>query len=324
MGRRLRWCGVAVMLAVVVWSPSAALGAGWQLTGTTYTSIAYNQGVAFDRAPGVFFFDGVSSTTNSGLYRTDGALSLQAARLFVLPPTAEGYNHAGDLSFDPGTPASSAGGAPGSGGPHLGGRLLLALECYYPSSGGNTCGSGAFGVADPNSLQFLYYVNLDRTQIQKAMWDEISPDGRWIWTSSGADLLVYPAAGVNPAVAARQRAGTAAGIVGEDLGPVLPSPNVTGATFGVDGSSRRLFLSLNLGSSFEVISYQTGVATNGTPTVSAPQVEITIPKTFNDNEPEGLAITAARGGSYPLGGALHWQMLPAIPLWSSILNYDPN
>jgi hypothetical protein len=321
MGRRLSRCGVAVVLAVVVWSPAPALAA-WQLTGTTYTSIAYNQGMAFDRTPGVFFFDGVSSTTNSGLYRTDGALSLQAARLFVIPPTAEGYNHAGDLSFDPRTPGPSA----SADGAHLAGRLLLPLECYYPSNGGNTCGSGAFGVADPSSLQFLYYVNLDRTQIQKAMWDEISPDGRWIWTSSGADLLAYSAAGVNPVVAAHQRAGTAGGIVGKDLGAVLPSPNVTGATFGTDGSSRRLFLSLNLESSFEVISYQTGVAADGTPTIvnPTPQVEITVPKSFNDNEPEGLAITGSRGGAYPLGGALHWQMLPAIPLWSSILNYVPN
>ena len=82
----------------------------------------------------------------------------------------EGYNHIGDLSWD----ASE------------GGRLLLPLECYYPGqpNGGNTCGTGSIGVADPQSLQWRYYVKLDPAEIRKAMWNEVSPDGELVWTSS--------------------------------------------------------------------------------------------------------------------------------------------
>jgi hypothetical protein len=306
---------MAVAIAAAGWLAAPAVAA-WQLIGTSFSSIAYNQGIAFDRAQGNFFFDGVSSTTNSGLYRTDTQLTLQAARIAVIPPTAEGYNHMGDLTFDPGRRSFSAA------------RVLLPLECYYPNNGGNTCGTGAIGVADPVSLRFRYYVNLDRSQIQKAMWAEISPDGRWIWTSSGTHLLAYSAASVNPATAARQRAGTAGGIIGKDLGAVLPSGGVTGAAFYVDPQSGepRLFLSLNLGAQFEVVSYRTSSTPDGSPTLigATAKREITVTKSFNNDEPEGLAITGASNRSLPLGGVLHWQMLPAIPFYSSILNFTPN
>lgn len=303
----------AITVAVAAWLPAPAF-AGWRLTGTRVTSIAYNQGIAFDQAQDSFFLDGVSSTTNSGLYRTSPGLSLQAARFAVLPPTPEGYNHAGDLTVGPGA------------GPGSADRVLLPLECYYPSAGGNTCGTGALGVADPRTLRLRYYVDLDRSQIQKAMWAEVSPDGNWIWTSSGADLLAYRSSDVNPATAARQRAGTAGGIMGVDLGPVLPSSEVTGAAFsaGPSPGTARLFLSLNLGTTFEVVSYVTGTGAGGTPTLVSPtpQTEITVPQSFSNHEPEGLAVTAP-GVSPALGGVLHWQMLPALPLWSSILNYTP-
>jgi hypothetical protein len=206
--------------------------------------------------------------------------------------------------------------------------VLLPLECYYPNQGGNTCGTGAIGVASPASLRFLYYVNLDRSQIQKAMWDELSPDGRWIWTSSGTHLLAYPSASVNAATAAAQRAGAIGGIIGKDLGPVLPSSGVTGAAFYTDPTSGvpQLLLSLNLGASFEVVSYPTGVAPDGSPILlsTSPTTEIALTKSFNDSEPEGLAVTGPVNSLYPLSGVLHWQMLPAIPLYSSILNYAPN
>ncbi len=320
----IRFGAVAAAIVLSGWSASRAMAA-WRLTGRTYASIAYNQGVAFDQSQGLFFLDGVVSATNSGLYRTNAGLSLQAARFSVIPPTVEGYNHSGDLSFDPGTPLR-AGTLQGAGRSHRGSRLLLPLECYYPARGGNTCGTGAIGVADPQSLRFLYYVTLDRAQIQKAMWDELSPDGNWIWTSSGKRLLVYRNADVNAQTAARQRAGLAGGIVGRDLGPVLPSANVTGAAFDIDPATGapRLWLSLNLGTSFEVVSYDTGVAA-GSPTILSPTatVEITVKKSFNDNEPEGLTMTAAVRGSLALGGTLHWQMLPVIPFNSSILNYLP-
>ncbi len=318
-------CGALVLAvaALAGFSPAAAV-AGWQQTGTTYTSLAFNQGITFDQARGRFFFDGVVSAVNSGLYRTSSTLALQAVRFSVIPPTAEGYNHTGDLSFLP--PSGRAGPGSTTAGPS--GALLLALECYYPSRGGNTCRTGAIAVADPTSLRFRYYVNLDSTQIQKAMWDEVSPDGRWIWTSSGPDLLAYRTADVNPVTAAGQRAGTLGGIVGEDLGPVLPSANVTGGAFYTDPASGvpRLLLSLNLGASFEVISYPIGSAADGSPVLltPTPTTEITLAKSFNDNEPEGLAVTAPLNATNPLGGVLHWQMLPAIPFYSSILNFTPN
>ncbi len=319
----IRFGAMAAVIVMSGWSAAWALAA-WHPTGTTYASIAYNQGVAFDQSRGLFFLDGVVSATNSGLYRTSTTLALQAARFSVIPPTVEGYNHAGDLSFDPGTP-SRAGALRGVRRPGRRSRLLLPLECYYPTSGGNTCGTGAIGVADPATLRFLYYVNLDRTQIQKAMWDELSPDGNWIWTSSGMHLLVYRTSDVNARTAALQRAGAAGGIVGKDLGAVLPSANVTGAAFDIDPVSRapRLLLSLNLGTYFEVVSYDIGVGADGSPTILTPtaSIEITLPKSFNDNEPEGLTVTNAIRGSLPLGGTLHWQMLPAIPLYSSILDY---
>ncbi len=323
--RILSRCG-ALLLATAAFSaaaPAVALAA-WQQTATTYTSIAFNQGITFDQAHGRFFFDGVVSASNSGLYRTSSTLALQAARFSVIPPTVEGYNHTGDLSFL----APSRNTGPGSTATGPSGALLLALECYYPSRGGNTCGTGAIAVADPASLRFRYYVNLDSAQIQRAMWDEVSPDGQWIWTSSGTHLLAYRTADVNPATAAAQRAGTLGGIVGTDLGPVLPSGNVTGGAFYTDPTSGvpRLLLSLNLGSSLQVISYPIGVAADGSPVLltPTPTTEITLAKSFNDNEPEGLAVTGAFNASYPLGAVLHWQMLPAIPFYSSILNFTPN
>jgi hypothetical protein len=286
--------------------------AGWRASAVTATSIAYNQGIAFDPARREFFFDGVSSVRDSGLYRTNSTLVQTAANLAVLPATREGYNHAGDLSFDP-----------------VGHRVLLPLECYYPASGGNTCGVGAIGVADPVSLRLLYYVNLNTAQIQKAMWAEISPDGGWIWTSSGTDLLVYRAAEVNAATAARQRAGRLGVVTGKDLGSVLPASGVTGAAFYQDvfTGRPRLLLALNRGTYSEVVSYTTGSGRDGSPTVgSGPTSEIVVAQSPSENESEGLAVTGAGLALNPLGGVLDWQMLPVITptsLFSRILSYLP-
>jgi hypothetical protein len=297
------------MLVTLGWAAAPAF-AGWRASNATTASIAYNQGIAFDAARGAFFFDGVTSTTNSGVYRTNLKLGQTAASTAVIPATKEGFNHAGDLSFDPVTR-----------------RILLPLECYYPSRGGNTCGTGAIGVVDPATLRFRYYVNLARTQIKKAMWVEISPDGRWIFTSSGSHLVVYAAAQLNATTAARQRAGKLAGIVGADLGPVLPSSAVTGATFSKDPrtGSLRLLLSLNLGGRFEVISFCIGTGSLRPRLLNRhPSTIITVIRSRLNNEPEGLASVAG-GRRYPLGG-LDWQMMPAITratLFSRILTYQP-
>jgi hypothetical protein len=301
---------LTVVGMLVGWHAAPAL-AGWNLASTSTASAAYNEGITFDQADGNFFLTGVSSTSNSALYRTDATLSLQAANTAVIPSTKQGYNHAGDLSFDP-----------------VARRVLLPLECYYPNSGGNTCGSGAFGVVDPTDLKFLYYVRLWTGQIQKAMWDEISPDGHWIWTSSGTHLLAYKAADVNQTTANNQLAGVWGGIGAKDLGAVLPTSAVTGGAFYVDPASgaSHLFLALNRGTYFQVISYSVGTASDGSPVLlsATPSSEFTVTQSSSNNESQGLAVTGASNGAYPLGGVLHWQMLPYLKLNSRILNYTPN
>ena len=96
-----------------------------------------------------------------------------------------------------------------------GGRILLPLECYDPKSPANTCGIGGFGVADPDTLTWRYWVKLDPADIPKAMWSEVAPDGKLIWTSSGQDLLAYNAADISRArsapVGRRARSGRPGG-----------------------------------------------------------------------------------------------------------------
>jgi hypothetical protein len=320
MSRRLFGrLGLLSLVGVLIGWQAAPAFAGWKLNSTRTTSVAYNQGITFDPARGDFFFVGVDSTRNSALYRTDSALSSQAANTAVIPSTKQGYNHVGDLSFDAKNVSSTDTGTA---------RVLLPLECYYPSSGGNTCGSGAIGVVDPSSLAFLYYVRLWTGQIQKAMWDEVSPDGRWIWTSSGTHLLAYSATDVNKTTADNQLAGVWGGISGKDLGPVLPTGSVTGGAFYTDpvtGTSR-LLVALNRGTYFQTVSYDVGTASDGSPVLlsTTPRTEVTVTQSSSNNESEGLASTGIFAGSYPLGGVLHWQMLPSIKLYSRILNYTPN
>jgi hypothetical protein len=309
---RLRCCVAFIVWVAVVglWAPSAL--ARWRPVRENTTSVAYNQGIASGGPRGELFFAGVSSLSNSGVYRTDRALRQQLANTTVIPWTRERYNHAGDLSFDPKQR-----------------RILLPLECYYPTSGGNTCGVGAIGVVDPVSLRFRFYVNLARRQIKKAMWAEAGPDGRWIWTSSGTHLLAYRSADITAATAHRQRDGEAAGIVGLDLGPVLPSGAVTGATFYTDRRARstQLLLSLNLGDTFEIVSICVGTDWKKQPKLlSRPTPIITIPRSSLNHEPEGLATTTTFDGHYRPGGFLLWQMLPAITpstVFSRILTYVP-
>ena len=319
MGGRMfvRLVLLAVVGVLVGWAAAPA-SAGWTLSSTRTASVAYNQGITFDPALGNFFFVGVDSTSNSALYRTNSGLSLQAANTAVIPPTKQGYNHVGDPSFDAKNLSSTDPGKP---------RVLLPLECYYPNSGGNTCGSGAFGVVDPSTLAFVYYVRLWTGQIQKAMWDEISPDGRWIWTSSGTHLLAYNAANVNKTTADNQLAGVWGGISAKDLGAVLPTGSVTGGAFYTDPVSGvpRLLLALNRGTSFQVVSYGFGTASDGSPVLlsATPSTELTVAQSSSNHEPEGLATTGLVNGSYPLSGVLHWQMLPSLKLYSRILSYMP-
>jgi hypothetical protein len=180
------------------------------------------------------------------------------------------------------------------------------------------------------TLHFLYYINLDRAQIRKAMWCEISPNGRWIWTSSGRHLLVYPAAAVNRNAADRQRAGASRGLTGRDLGAVLPVGGVTGAAFYEDALSAapRLVLALSRRTYSEVVSFRTGSTRDGRPRLlsTTPRSEIVVPRSPSHNESEGLTVTGVGNALNPLGGMLHWLMLPVVSrssVYSTILSYLP-
>jgi hypothetical protein len=131
----------------------------WRETGRSALPLYDYQGIT-SGPDGSFWFDGV----HVGLYRTDSQLRETGRNDDAIPPDVhlrEHYNHIGDLSWDG----------------REGGRILLPLECYYPPAG-NTCNTGSFGVADPGTLRWRYYVKLDPAEIAKAMWVEVSPAGR--------------------------------------------------------------------------------------------------------------------------------------------------
>jgi hypothetical protein len=254
------------IVAGVLAAPSAqAADAGrWVRIAATPTKSEYYQGMASDRA-GHLFFDGFTV----GGYRTDLALAEQA-RSENLIPLGEPFNHIGDWTFDPGS----------------GGRLILPLECYQVGApnGGNTCGQGAFGVADPVTMTWQYRVLLDQADIAKAMWAEVSPDGTLIWTSSGADLLAYATADVNPA-----NAGTATIHPVRRLARAVPPSGITGAVF--DGA--RLLVAGQAAGPFQIWSIDLA---SGARRLETQQVWA--------GESEGLDRVDA------LGGELHWQVQP--------------
>jgi hypothetical protein len=183
--RPLRTTAIALGLALVLSAPAAASDPGrWTLAGWSSVPNKYWQGVATEGPNKPLFFSGLFT----GLHRTSRSLRETGSVDPVIPASvlaAEGYNHVGDIGFQSG-------------------RVLLPLECYTPGgpNGGNTCGTGSIGVADPATLTFQYYVKLDPAEIAKAMWVEASPDGQLLWTSSGPDLLAYSAADVTAANAA--------------------------------------------------------------------------------------------------------------------------
>ena len=215
----MRRAAAAALLAVAALAAASASRADaaapnrLRLAGARAVPIEYFQGLTHDRA-GARFFDGPVV----GLYRTDRGLRRRAAVADVIPPavaSAFGFNHVGDIGF----------------APSLGG-VVLPFECFTPGApnGGNTCGQGGLGVADPATLALRYIVGLDPRDIAKAMWAEVSPDGRLVWTSSGPDLIAYRTADVSAANAA-------AGVrirPARVLRGAVPRSGVTGAAF-LDG-----------------------------------------------------------------------------------------
>jgi hypothetical protein len=279
MHRRFRLSGrrLAVSLAVALAAaPAAASGADpgrWRETGIARIPFEYFQGVASapDRR---LWFDGVFA----GLYRTDDRLSERARSDAAIPPLVtarEGYNHIGDITWDAAE----------------GGRILLPLECYYPgrAGGANSCGTGSIGVADPDTLRWRYYVKLDPAEISKAMWAEVSPDGRLVWTSSGADLLAYRTAHISRALAAP---GATPIRAVRRVAAAVPTAGITGAAFYGD----RLMLAGQDDTLFQVWSVD--LATGG----RRLEIERRIV-----GESEGLDVIDA------LGGVLHWIVTPIDP-----------
>jgi hypothetical protein len=265
---------LAAMLCFCVAAPAAEARdpRRWLLTGASAIPTTYWQGLTSDPAKRQVFFSGVFE----GLWRTTPELAQTAGVGAAIPADVkalEGYNHIGDLTWN-----------------RLeGGRVLLPLECYYPGGGGNTCGTGAFGVADPATLAWRYYVKLDPAEIPKAMWAETSPDGKLVWTSSGADLLAYrssdiSAANASPAAAPIHAARRLAGAV--------PPTGVTGAVF----RGGRLLLSGESDGTYQVWALDTSDGKRRL------EIEMKV-----CGESEGLDVIPT------LGGELHWLIAPSDP-----------
>ena len=229
LGRAGLGVGLASVVAALVPTPAAAADPGrWDLVDRSTIPLVYFQGVT--SAPdGDLFFDGI----NTGLYRSNSQLAEEARIANVIPSevgTAENYNHVGDITYDAAD----------------GGRILLPLECYYPGtpSGANTCQTGSIGVADPDTLQWQYYVKLDPASIKKVMWAEVSPDGSKLWTQQGNDLLVYDmsdisaanAAPVGPELEPTETLEDAVPAERHHRGHLLPRPPLRGR---IDGRPRR-------------------------------------------------------------------------------------
>ncbi len=199
-----------VAILALASSASARDPGRWLLTGASSVPNDYWQGITSDPSDGQLFFIGPFQ----GLWQTSPQLAQTAGVSQAIPKELTksiGYDHVGDPTWLNGE----------------GGRIVLPMECYKPNADpSNTCGKGAFGIADPQTLAFRYYVQLDPKFIPKAMWAETSPDGKLIWTSSGDDLIAYRASQVIRANAAPS---------GPQLKPVKTLPNAVPPT-GVSGA----------------------------------------------------------------------------------------
>lgn len=284
--RRLRMLvlGALLMLGAMVGLARAADPARFSDAGISDIPIEYYQGVTSNPS-GDLYFDGV----NVGLYKTDSQLHEVARNGNVIPAAVAanpGFNHIGDISFD-----------------DANNRVLLPLECYSPfATPSNTCGIGGVGVADPDTLQWKYWVKLNPTQIPKAMFNEVSPNGSLLWTSSGPDLIAFDVSDIKasnavgtPGAQVLQKSKTIAGGV--------PVSGITGATF----FRGRLYMAgqnNNLpGKPMQVWSEDVSLAD---PVAAKDSLRLEIEKDVV-GESEGLDTF------YSLGGSLHWQIQPIAP-----------
>lgn len=263
---------IFIATCCLVLVPSTALAADpglWVETGNTTVPSRYRQGMASDPARNVFF-----AGPQSGLYRTKAGKQT-ASQFDVIPSDVrqrERYNHIGDIAWD----AAESG------------RLLLPLESYvFGAPDPNPAHTGSFGVADPATLGWRYYVKLDPAEIEKAMWVATTPDGL-AWTSSGDDLLAYNLADITAANAAP---GAAPIRSVKRLAGVVPPGGIAGAVY----FAGRLFISGGEGSTRTVrsVDLQTG----------ATRVEY---ERATTQESEGMDV-----GPYS-GGILHWELANSL------------
>jgi hypothetical protein len=268
---------VVLLALLALWPVAGARAADpgrWRQSDARSVPLEYFQGLTHDAAANLYF-----TGLSKGGYRTTPALHETARSLSLIPPDVEasiGFNHIGDPTHDAAE----------------GGRLLLPLECYTPGkpNGGNTCGRGGIGVADPGTLAWRYWVALDPGDIPKAMWAEVSPDGTLLWTSAGNDLLGYATADITAANAA----------AGADAAPIHPVVRVAGAVppSGITGavfSGGRLLLAGETAGLLQVWAVDVSGAT-------PPSVEIELPGVRAESE--GLDLVDAAGGM------LHWLLSP--------------
>lgn len=290
-----RFRSLAAPVALVAFSgaapASAATSDRWTLIEHRSVPIEYYQGLT--HAGSQLFFVGVFR----GGYLTDARLRRLRANPNLIPPSvrsAAGFNHIGDPTYD------SAGG----------GRLLAPLECYEPlRPQPNTCGFGGIGVVDPRTLAWRYWVRLDRAEVPKAMWAEVSPDGRLVWTSSGRDLVAYRSADISESHAATGPTSAPIRAVRRLRRAVPPS----GAHGGAFWRGRLLLSGSRRGvPQVWAVNLRTGKRT----------LQLRLPGTRA--EVEGLAVAAAGGGTLqlllapgttrrPTYGAGHSELLSFVP-----------
>ena len=171
--------------------------------------------------------------------------------------------------------------------------MLLPLECFLPFIG-NSCRTGSIGVADPETLQWRYYVKLDPAFIDKAMWAEASPERQAaVDVERRAQRRQRPARLRHGRDHGRERRARTARCCSpvRVLPNAVPPSGITGAVF----YKGRLLLAGQGGGPLPVWSVD---LTDGSR-------QLEIEKTVV-GESEGLDIVKA------LGGKLHWLITPLL------------
>ncbi len=325
---------LAVLVAVALLGASAAhAGDPGRWEAVTYTAVPldYFQGIAADPG-GPLYFDGIYT----GVFRAvptrlpNGSwTTVETGRNEDVIPAEvtaeEGYEHAGDLTWAPTRSDDEPALAALLGDP---GRLLLPLECWIlrkdvddqvcpdarDAGTGLRPSTGAIGVVDARTLTWQYYVKLDDGALRKAMWLELSPNGKLLWTQGGEgtelgkpgrDLLAFRTAEI---VVANE---TIPGLGGPKLKPkvvlrdaVPDGKSITGATF-FDG---RLYLATQTEFSATYLLRVWSLDVDSCSIVTACDKRLELERELV-GESEGLTV-ACTFGDGDRRAVLHWLVAP--------------